>query len=1125
MIDSHRQFEPRLRWLGGLCSLSIGVLVFLALLSWALGDAESATLGLENVVMDHLAALLMTVLSSAMFWQSQRPDNPTTHRFALVAAYTTLLASLMLGAEFLFGWSDRSPRGISYVAAFLGESPGKTMLPLTTFTFLLAALALLCELPPLVRRPFMRQAAAALASAVLVIGLVMVVQFALGIFRLHGGERAVPMTLLTAVSFVLLSVGLLMAAEPHVGWILGPTADVSHVFHAAIRRFEWYLFGIFVALTLSIAATGFLFLHRQLADGRVTVERDMLQAVNGKMRLIAAWHDDRLTSARALRASSSLTDQWQRFLGNSADVAVRQHLLDQMAVWLDREHATRVLLVDAAAQVRLAVPAGEEGVSPPAQTLLAQALRTDQILISELQLNQAVPPAQVLILLVPLPPALARTGTEQAPIGVLMFEIAAQDTLFPALQSWPTPSRSAETLLLRQEGQDLVILNASREPLDGGLPRRVPLAQADPISAQALQNREALVEDRDYRGVPVLAVIRPVPNSPWCMVAKIDCDELYAPLRELTWLTGAIVIALLMAAGMVVSLLWHQRFAANLQRQLESERERQALAERILYLTRHANDIILLLDAEWRILEANDRAVEAYGYTAEEFRQRTLRDLRAPEARAEFETLDRRVRAEEGVVVETLHQRRDGSTFPVENSVRAIQLGGVKYHQSILRDITERKRTEQAMAQAMAAAEAANSAKSQFLANMSHEIRTPMTAILGFSELLTTMDYPPAAQRELLGWIRRSGEALLTLINDILDLARIEAGQLRVEKVACNVAQILEGALSVVSLQAREKGLRLELVKQPSLPERIVTDPLRLRQILVNLMFNAVKFTEQGEVRLTAGCLRDGDGSLCLQLVIADTGIGIHSEKIRELFQPFVQVDTSLTSRHGGTGLGLAISRRLANLLGGDIQLTSELGRGSTFTVTIDAGTLPGEPASGAPDVRPAAQDGSVADRAVGADAVAAAETRGGDGRLGREHGGQPPGESERTLQGRILVVDDIPSSQVVIRQILRTLLLDCEIAGDGQAACEMAEQSQATGRPYDLILMDIQMPVKNGFEATRWLRAHGWRGPIIAVTAHAMLGDRERCLQAGCDDYLPKPLTAVALGDLLRQHLTGPSS
>ena len=1119
MSDGNRQFEPGMRWLAGLCSLSIGGLIFLVLLSWALGEAESATLGLENVVMDRCAALLMTLLSSALFWHSQRPDNPVTHRFAQVAAYAALLASLTLAAQFLLGWSDRSPRGVGYLVAFLGESSGQATLPLSALTFLLAALALLCELPPLARLRFVRQAAAVLASAVLVVGLVVTVLFALGILRLHGGERAVPMTLLTAVCFVLLSVGLLMAADPHVGWIRGRTAADAHLSHAAIRRFEWYLFGIFVTLTLAIAATGFLFLQRQLAECRVTVERDMLQAVNGKARIIASWHEDRLTSARALRASSSLVDHWQRFLDDSSDVAVRKHLLRQMAVWRDREQATRVLLVDTAEQVRLAVPPGEDQVGPPAQALLTQALLTDQILISDLHLSHAVPAAQVLTLLVPLPPNAARDGAEQAPIGVLMFEISAQDTLFPALQSWPTPNRSAETLLLRRDGQELVMLNASRELSGGAQPFRVPLAQADPISVQALQKRDGVVEDLDYRGVPVLAVIRPVPHSPWCMVAKIDRDELYAPLRELTWMTGAIVLALLTAAGMVVSLLWHQRFAENLQRQLASERERQTLAERILYLTRHANDIILLLDAEWRILEANERAAEAYGYTAEEFRQLTMRDLRSAAVRPEFELVDRRVQAGEGVVVQTLHQRRDGSTFPVESSVRAIQLGGVKYHQCILRDITERKKTEEAMAQAKAAAEAANSAKSQFLANMSHEIRTPMTAILGFSELLTTVDYPPHVQRELLGWIRRSGEALLTLIDDILDLSRIEAGRLRVEKVACDLTQILEGALSVVRLRAHEKGLRLELVQQPSLPQRILTDPVRLRQILVNLMFNAVKFTERGEVRLTADCLRDGDGAARLQLAIADTGIGIRPEKIRELFQPFMQADTSLTARHGGTGLGLAISRRLANLLGGDIQLASELGEGSTFTVTIDAGPLPD-----VPPPAPAAQAAAAADRVPGAtsnETDEADETGAGNGRLGREHSGSPAGESERILQGRLLVVEDVPSSQLVVRHMLQSLCLDCEIAGDGQVACEMAEQSQAEGRPYDLILMDLQMPAKNGLETTRWLRDHGWRGPILAVTAHAMLGDRERCLQAGCDDYLPKPLSAATLGGLLRQHLT----
>ena len=239
----------------------------------------------------------------------------------------------------------------------------------------------------------------------------------------------------------------------------------------------------------------------------------------------------------------------------------------------------------------------------------------------------------------------------------------------------------------------------------------------------------------------------------------------------------------------------------------------------------------------------------------------------------------------------------------------------------------------------------------------------------------------------------------------------------------------------------------------------------------------------------SAACARPTAPRAC-EFAVSDTGIGIPAEKIGELFQPFMQADASASRRYGGTGLGLAISKRLAKALGGDIEVASELGKGSTFTLTIDAGPLDGV-ADAASVRRPAAE------------------------RENRRHGQQEP-----PLRGRVLLVEDDPDIQRIVRLLLRKMNLEVEMADDGQTACDMAEKSKAEGRPYDLILMDIQMPGMNGYEATRWLRQHGWQGPIVALTAHAMAGDREKCLAAGCDDYIAKPCLAVGLRDLLSRYL-----
>ena len=429
---------------------------------------------------------------------------------------------------------------------------------------------------------------------------------------------------------------------------------------------------------------------------------------------------------------------------------------------------------------------------------------------------------------------------------------------------------------------------------------------------------------------------------------------------------------------------------------------------------------------------------------------------------------------------------------------------------AIARDVTERKqaeedlraantRLEQAAARAAKLAEraeAANRAKSEFLANMSHEIRTPMTAILGHTEILNSGELSPTEQRESLRTIHRSGEALLGIINDILDLSRIEADRLPLHKSDCPLRQILDEVLAVAKIEAAKKGLSLQVAHRLPVPATIYTDPARLRQILVNLVGNAVKFTERGDVSLTVCCDDSGVGTARVQFIVADTGIGIPADKLEEIFQPFQQVDGSHTRRYGGTGLGLSICQRLAQALDGCIEVSSQLGQGSSFTLTIDGGPwrkVPGQGTSlqAAPGPLPRAE---------------------------------PGGAPSLVLQGRVLLVEDEPSLQVVICHMLRRLKLEVELAGDGQLACQLAEQSQSEGRPYALILMDLQLPKLDGLAATRWLRAQSWSGPIVALTAYAMVGDRERCLAAGCDDYLSKPISPSGLRDVLRRYLESPA-
>jgi signal transduction histidine kinase/ActR/RegA family two-component response regulator len=400
-------------------------------------------------------------------------------------------------------------------------------------------------------------------------------------------------------------------------------------------------------------------------------------------------------------------------------------------------------------------------------------------------------------------------------------------------------------------------------------------------------------------------------------------------------------------------------------------------------------------------------------------------------------------------------------------------------------EIANRKQIEDLLRDAKDKAEAANRAKSEFLANMSHEIRTPMTAILGFAGLLaddpTGVDVPQVAHT-----IERNGQHLLTLINDILDLSRIESGKEDIEKSICSPRHIVEDVVHTMKTSADAKNLFMVAECADNVPDRIHTDPRRLRQILVNLIGNAVKFTDEGGVQIITRLNAPADDQPRVQFDVIDTGIGMSEDQMRFLFQPFSQVDGSSTRRFGGAGLGLAVSKRLAQMLGGDIVVASVPGKGSTFSATVATGSLD--------RVRDFADE-----RTPKLAAFAIAETN---------------------LDCRVLLAEDGLDNQRLIAHVLRRAGAEVTVADTGKVALELALASLQAGCPFDLILMDIQMPEMDGLEATRKLRSAGYTGPIIALTAHAMKEDDLKCADAGCDDYMTKPIDRSLLLNTVAKHV-----
>ena len=403
-----------------------------------------------------------------------------------------------------------------------------------------------------------------------------------------------------------------------------------------------------------------------------------------------------------------------------------------------------------------------------------------------------------------------------------------------------------------------------------------------------------------------------------------------------------------------------------------------------------------------------------------------------------------------------------------------------------------RKNAEDVLRLAKAAAEDASHAKSEFLANLSHEIRTPMTAILGFTDLLLderNFQEEPEKRISSIQTIQRNGSHLLSIIDDILDLSKIESGKIEIEAIPYSPFQIIEEVLSLIRVRSSEKGIALGCEFENAIPSNVLTDPIRVRQILLNLVSNAIKFTELGGVRIVARYV-SGDRPR-LEFDVVDTGLGMTPEQQSRLFKPFTQADSSTTRQFGGTGLGLTISKRLANLMGGDVFIVESFaGQGTRFRAYLDIGSIESSKLIDPNQVSNYRNEGVNAE----ANSVQTASPK-------------------AVLAGcNILLAEDGPDNQNLISFILKKAGAKVTIAENGQLAVDSTLDAVIAGDPFHVVLMDMQMPVLDGYGATALLRSKGYSGHIIALTAHAMDGDRGKCISAGCDDYATKPIDRPSL-------------
>jgi PAS domain S-box-containing protein len=523
-------------------------------------------------------------------------------------------------------------------------------------------------------------------------------------------------------------------------------------------------------------------------------------------------------------------------------------------------------------------------------------------------------------------------------------------------------------------------------------------------------------------------------------------------------------------------------------------------------------DLFLRLDKNENVLDARGGQSSDSFLGAGNFHGGNLQDVLPAGVLAKVRAAQKRVRKSNTVeMVEfEVEDRLGDQTY----EMRLLPLNWDEWI-AIVRNITARRTNEQRLKddaqeleqkneeleRALTAAREATRMKSRFLANMSHEIRTPMNGVLGMTDFLLGSGLSPE-QREYAESIKRSGDSLLALINDILDLSSIESGNLRLDRVEFSLRSTMEETASLFALQARAKGLEFVFSLAPGLPDGAFGDPGRLRQVLTNLLGNAIKFTERGQIGLKAEILSQTRDGIQLKFTVHDTGIGIPAVEQGRLFDSFTQVDDSNTRKYGGTGLGLAISRQLVELLGGEIGVESEPGRGSRFWFTAGFGKSARREASGA--------------RGTPAQRVAAAKSQTGTA----QRTPAPAQVSPAHQSMRILLAEDNEINQRITLRLLQKLGLPADAVVNGREAVEALEK-----RKYDLVLMDCQMPDMDGFEATAVIRSREGNGvhqTICALTANAMEGDRERCLAAGMDDYISKPVGLEKLREALDRWIPG---
>jgi len=826
------------------------------------------------------------------------------------------------------------------------------------------------------------------------------------------------------------------------------------ILHKQKPATPWLLVVLFSIVAVSSILLG-IFYYRSHKKSLIRDTAFELSAIADlKVNQIAQWRNERLGDALLIGGNTPFVRLLYTYLheknqsGLYPDVAAS---LKSVAVYPEYKN---VFLIDSLGRVRGNFPDNDSLYDENIKEILPGLLELRTGILTDFFRAKNISPVYMNLVI----PLVNTWRNDSSAFGLLLIRIDPSEVLYPLLQTWPAPGKTTESLLAMQEGDEVIYLSELRFRKNSELELRKPVSAEKLPAAMAARGEMGTNDGIDYRGAPVIASMRKVPGSPWFLVAKVNHSEVFTALNDQMTMIVIIIILFILTIGMLLGIIEWNENARFYREKYEAELDRLALRKHFDYILKYANDIIFLTDRNMTIIEANDRAFEAYQRPREELLGMGLYKIRSPEALKSLE-VESQILEERGYATyETIHVRKDGTLMPLEISARKVEIEGVKYFQAICRDITERKQAEetlreseerfrkifeespisiamtgkdmaiiranssfckmmgykedelksvplksfthpdyaagddvallrlvaeeipvyhtenrfirkdkseiwgsatisiirnnndeaqyflamigditqrkQAESELIAAKEKAEESdrlKTAFLHNVSHEIRTPMNAIIGFSALLNEPDTTEEERHQFIDIIFQSGSQLLSIINDIVDIANIESGQVRLNMKEMNLNAAMRSLDEQFSYKGKSDLLKINLKTGLSDEKsKIVTDGIKLIQILSNLISNATKFTREGSVNFGYS-LKDGN----LEFYVKDTGIGIPKEHHEKIFERFFQVDNVISRKFGGTGLGLSISKAYVELLGGKIWVSSESGCGTDFRFTL----------------------------------------------------------------------------------------------------------------------------------------------------------------------------------------------